>query len=111
VVLSGLRVTVCKNCNCILTKQTYDYFKIMEKPFMNMKRFVSLLTVVFLAVAPLVAEEEEGVNPAIACDEKYDVCMDKCPEAPEGADKCYQTCDTAYEACLSQAENTPQASE
>ncbi len=65
---------------------------------MQMKYFLSLLAVAMLFSAP-VSAEEESYQPAV-CDEKYDQCMDKCAEAPEDADKCYQACDTEYETCL-----------
>lgn len=66
---------------------------------MRMKRFLTLLLISLLAMAPLSAEEENTPAAAV-CDNKYDACMDKCPDAPEGADKCYQACDAEYEACL-----------
>ena len=78
---------------------------------MRIKRFVMLLIVAFLSVAPLIAQEEEAVNPAIVCDEKYDACMDKCSNMSEGADQCYPACDTAYETCLTQAENAMPSTE
>ena len=64
---------------------------------MNISKLLKALLLVAVLMVSVNAQEDDK---SASCDDKYDVCVEKCEQKEDGSEKCIKTCDTKYEKCL-----------
>jgi len=59
---------------------------------MKISTLIKTLLLMTFLMLPLNAQE--------SCDDKYDLCTEKCEKKADGSEQCVKECDAAYEKCL-----------
>jgi hypothetical protein len=65
---------------------------------MNISMLIKTLLMMTFLMLPLNAQD--------SCDDKYDVCTEKCEKKEDGSEKCIKECDATYEKCLASEPKT-----
>lgn len=75
---------------------------------MNISKFSRLL---LLSSMLLVVEVSILSADEVACDDNYNACIQKCNDAENAPETCFEACDTAYNKCLDASNNPPEVKE
>ena len=73
---------------------------------------ISVLTkAVLLAVLLLAPLNAEEIKESLNCDEKYDLCNEKCEESDNPLASCFKMCDDQYDKCIVLSDNENQGTD
>ncbi|MBU0719979.1 hypothetical protein KJ877_01415 [bacterium] len=77
---------------------------------MKLQQYIKTVfaTMVFAGALYAQAPFEEDVSPEYKCEQQYNSCQEKCDNAADGSELCYQACEAAYTKCLSLANGESQ---